>query len=699
MSSSIIYLDSLPPLNAIVGYGGIGTGGSLGYEGKQVSVQRRTYPHALSTHPPARVRFHVNRRFASFVCQVALNDDVPPGSSHADFAVIGDGREVAVEPYVRAGEKPRPLTADITGVEHVELVVRTSRWECAHAVWLDPHLSDAPAVPTRLSDCLGRAEITIPPGLPPSRRCIATVVSPKFAPLLDDMLGSLVANGCCPDALLVVCVLDGNEACDQIAAKYGAAVVRCQSRARLNPMSKALLYSIARVVNADAFVCLDADMLVLGDLRAVFGALEACPPGRIFASREGNSHLANHLGSALRGMYGGCDADARRFQMTPAEESYPLVVNDGIFAGDRTALLALDGAIRALPEASAWSDGNPRVSWRNQFIFNLALARLNCGVELDSVYNVQLHAQDVQIHQEGARLHARWRGREARVLHFSGGAKKKYPQWQGHYAGVPDPVFHSVATDAYGLFLEALRVWVGRHGLKGLAWSMYGLTNAQSARVRDASTFPLFGALHYLIRANGCVRVLETGTAWGISAACLASAVAHRDGGRVVTLDPYQHSGREELWATLPATFRVSIEARQADSLEGMRAAIAAGERYEAALLDSIHTEEHVWEEFQLAAQLVCPNGLILIHDAVYANGTVDGALQRIRAAGYNVVRLWAGEGGVAEDDHLGLAVIENRRCATPDSAVTMPSTAGGLASIGIAATPAEKLHCSTVPA
>ena len=31
-----------------------------------------------------------------------------------------------------------------------------------------------------------------------------------------------------------------------------------------------------------------------------------------------------------------------------------------------------------------------------------------------------------------------------------------------------------------------------------------------------------------------------------------------------------------------------------------MRAALDAGERYEAALLDSVHTEEHVWAEFQL---------------------------------------------------------------------------------------------------
>ena len=44
----------------------------------------------------------------------------------------------------------------------------------------------------------------------------------------------------------------------------------------------------------------------------------------------------------------------------------------------------------------------------------------------------------------------------------------------------------------------------------------------------------------------------------------------------------------------------------------------------EQALLDSLHTEEHVWAEFQLAARLVYPGGLILIHDANLAGGTVD---------------------------------------------------------------------------
>lgn len=661
-----MYLDSVKLLQTQVGYGELGVNGSLGYEGRQVTVRRQHYNHAFSTHPPARLRFHVDRRFASFTCQVALNDDVPAGLSHADFSVVADGREVANEPYVQAGEPPRPLVADISGTEYLELVVRTSRWEHAHAVWLDPQVDESPAPVTHLFDSLSRAEMIVPHRLPRTERCIATVVSPGFEHLLDDMLGSFYANGCCNDALVVVFVLNGNDACKRVIAKYKAIAVHCQPRAGLNPMTKAVMYSTARVVDAKHYLCLDADMVVIGDLRPIFATLEALPEGRILACREGNTQYANHLGSAIKWIYDGGEADLQKLGVTPEEQSYSLVVNDGLYAGDQTAMRALDGVIRAMPQACAWVDGHSRVKWRNQFIFNLALARLQCGVELDPLYNVQLQAQNVDFFEQGSRLRALWRGREPRVLHFNGSAKRKYPQWQGKFSSTADPLAGQTDGDSYAVFLETLRAWLGRHGVKALAWSFYGLTSGQNAAVRDPSTLPLLATLHYLIRANGCVHVLETGTARGISAACLASAIAHRDGGRVVTLDPFLFEGREELWAMLPESFRRCIEARRTGSLEGMQAALAAGEVYEAVLLDSVHEAEFVWAEFQLAAELVCPGGLILIHDATYANGTVHVTLARIEAAGYNVVRLWAADGGTAEDDHLGLAVIENRRRQVP---------------------------------
>ena len=89
-------------------------------------------------------------------------------------------------------------------------------------------VADAPA--GILLDCLSRTEITVPTPLPRAQRCIATIVSPGFEGLLDDLLGSLYANGGCQDALLVVFAVNANEACQRVATKYGATLLHCKPR-------------------------------------------------------------------------------------------------------------------------------------------------------------------------------------------------------------------------------------------------------------------------------------------------------------------------------------------------------------------------------------------------------------------------------------------------------------------------------------
>jgi hypothetical protein len=114
------------------------------------------YTHAFSAHPPARLLFQLNGRFRGFRCSVALNDDVPIGRSHANFVVLADGRQVAEANFIAAGEVPRPLCADITGAQTIELVTKTARWEYSHAVWLDPLVSETsvPKGSIVLVDCL-----------------------------------------------------------------------------------------------------------------------------------------------------------------------------------------------------------------------------------------------------------------------------------------------------------------------------------------------------------------------------------------------------------------------------------------------------------------------------------------------------------------------------------------------------------------
>ena len=658
----MISLEQIRPLQYTVGYGSLGVAGSLGYEGKTVMVGGTHYARALSTHPPARVLYHLGGKASRFRARVALNDDVRSSGSYADFAVLADGRATASANGVSAGEPARALQCDVAGAELLELVVTTNDWSFSHAVWLEPEIDDAPAPVLRgkIADPLGRAEIELPPQLGWVRRCLATVASPGWEQLLDDMLGSVVANGDCPDALLVVFLIGSSPKCEAVVAKYRAVPVRCRPVVPTDMATKSVLYTVASVIDADAYVCLDADMLILDRLEPLFAAIEAAPDGSVLACREGNGHVYADIADAIRRVYGGNPQDLADILGTDPGEigSYPLAVNDGTFAGSRAGLLALDAAIRSMPGAIRWVDSRKGVRWRNQLIFNLALAVRRSGIELDQRCNLQLNSSDVEIETVAGRPRVMWNGKPVRILHANGWGRSKCPELRGLYSSVPDPLVGRGDGDAYGAVSSALRAWLGRHGVSGLAPSPDGRAR-HTAQARDPSVFPELALLHYLIRASGFATVLETGTGQGVATACLASAVSHRSGARVVSLDAGESRGRAELWDALPEAMRDCIEQRAVDPIVGLRQAVKDGERYDAALLGSALTRRQLATELDLARKLVRRNGPILIPEG-NAHEDLGRVLRARQRTGQALVRLRAatdhdGQAG------FGLAVFENR--------------------------------------
>jgi hypothetical protein len=432
-----MYLDDHPNLCFDTAYGNLGRHGDLGYEGKSIQVCGARFSHGLSAHAPSKVKLSLDPGFQSFSCQVALNDDAPPAVSWADFQVRVDGRLCALEGFVQKGDPPRRLEVSIASAGELELVAETWRWEHCHSVWLDPRLSEKEftPVPGKLADPLARVEFTVPCPLPRAERCIATIISPGFEDLLEDMLVSLAWRGGVPDALVVVFAIDPSKVCERIAREHGALIVPCERRGPLNSTVKSVLYSVARVIDARQFVCLDADMLVLGEIQPLFAALETTPPGSILVCREGNGHGLRDLNHAIHAVYGGRPADLGRITNGGASDgNFDLPVNDGMFAGGRTALLALDGLLRQWPGARAWVDDRKDVWWRNQFVFNLALARLNCAVELHAGFNLQLNSQEVSLEVNPiGQMDAIWQGQEVRILHFNGNGRHKYLQWREEF--------------------------------------------------------------------------------------------------------------------------------------------------------------------------------------------------------------------------------------------------------------------------
>ena len=442
-----MYLDELPNLQQEVGYGELGLRGALGYEDGRLACVATSTDHAISAHAPSCVIVRLDGRFTLFRCSVAIGDEVGARQSYADFTVLADGCVVAAMPNVAAGDAPREIVADITGVGEIALVVDAAHWEYSHTVWLNPMVADDNVKPQQAaSDALARVAIDAFVKLPPATRCIATVTSPGYSDLLDDMLASLTANGRCDDALKVVFAVDIDDRCRHVASRHGAIAVPCQLRAPLTPATKSILYSAARFIDATQFLCLDADTLVLGDLRPLFETLTACPRGSILVCRDAFLTQGSLERELCRNYSGRVEDLAMLLGTTFGEGAYPLLVNDGVFAGSSGALLALDNLIRHLPNAVAWVNQYPDHSWRNQFIFNLAIARMRCGVELDPTYNLQVHVCDVRIQTTASGVMAWWRGRPVRILHFCGWGRDRYPECRGVFAR-KDPGFDVTRID------------------------------------------------------------------------------------------------------------------------------------------------------------------------------------------------------------------------------------------------------------
>jgi hypothetical protein len=556
---STCYVDSLPLAELSVGFGTLGLHGSLGYEGKLVAVEGKGFEHALSTHAPARLVFRLGGRSGRFRARVALNDDVPAGATNAAFSVFADDRLLAVAPHVEPGVS-EVLEANVNGAEELELRVETTRFDYCHALWLDPEIELADgsdAVPQTLVDCLGRTEITLSKNSLRAKRCIATVASVGFAEMLDDLLGSIRSYANCPDALLVVFNIDSDDGCDRIAERHGAKTVHCARLGPKNATLKSLMYSAARVIDAEQFLCLDADMLVVGDLSPVFGMLEACPAASLLACREANSHYHQNVEHVLTTTYYGNPADLERIQGVKTDDgSYPLVVNDGLFAGDREALLALDAVIRGWPGAQAWVDELWHNSWRNQFIFNFAMARLRSGIELDAAYNVQLYWHDAELFEAQGRVRAKFRGRPVRVLHFNGTSRNKYPEW---------------------------RPLIARGGSLPERREPRGTSGAELRTRTDV--------LNALASRFGLERYLEIGL--GEPSRNFEHIVA-----RV----------RESVDPNADATFRMPSDEFFADGL--------GSETYDLVFIDGLHEADQCLRDIENSLRRISPNGFIVLHDA-----------------------------------------------------------------------------------
>lgn len=283
-------------------------------------------------------------------------------------------------------------------------------------------------------DCLSRTQVTLPPTPLRAHRCIVSIVSPGYEHLLDTMLQTLARFGGCQDAITVVLCVDGNDKCRSVIARHRATAIECTSLGEPNASMRGALYSVARWVEAEEFLLLDADMLIVGSLQPLFEALQVLAPlsvGMVRARRGSwlpELEDPSDLQHVMREDFGGSPQDVAFLTGQPDIPRF-YWFNGGLMLARREALLNLDAALRRLePFGSLWLDERRDLYWREEGLMNMALALSGQGALLNDAWNLLTFRQGVEVKWQDDRLNLSHGGRPVRVLHFAGRGKPMYAE-------------------------------------------------------------------------------------------------------------------------------------------------------------------------------------------------------------------------------------------------------------------------------
>ena len=626
-----MHLDDTTPASITVPFGTLGTHGDLGYHGLTACVQGQSYIHSLSAHPPCTIRYNLGGKYEQFRAACALNDSSDHGLS-ATFHVYADGVLVAVAANISVASGPRNVEANIRGAQFIELRVLTEVTEHCHAVWLNPRVLLNPI--SEIEGCMGGFTIRVPEDPVKAERCIVTVVTPSYIEMTENFLETLHKNGNVNDAVLLIFAFGMRKDDRKRLERFNPIWVDCYSD-KSNILLKTAAYSAPHVVLSDKYLVIDGDMLVINDISQAFEVLDTLASDKIVVCREqgmpGRWNLGYVLFSGER-PYFSDPGDHNILRITQDEANYRLIINGGIISGTREAWLGVENTMRAMmPESAHWEGKKEGESWREQAILNLALARLDCGVEMDPCYNVQMLSAKVKDQLINDATTHTFCGRPARILHFNGiPGKAQYAEYANIYGN---------STIALGGgfinfdFDDELQGFIEEYGY-------------DHAEVLENRMY--FDRLREIADELHADKVLVADDSSGLAPACLTDHPCRH----ITALNEQKVLPKNTMYDCLPMDRLERIKLSNCDVLSEMKSMVD-NDTFDLIVLRSTGIEKHVYAQFLLAVRLLERGGKIVILENANGKCRMKNLIKRIEYAGHNIID---------ELSSSGLCVVDPRK-------------------------------------
>ncbi len=117
---------AMPFLSSTNGWGPVerdqSVGGTNANDGSPLTIHGTVYPKGLGTNSISDVAVYLGGNCSKFTSTVGIDADAG-GQGSVTFSVVGDGKTLASTPTIRGSDPAQQLTANVTGVQTLHLVV------------------------------------------------------------------------------------------------------------------------------------------------------------------------------------------------------------------------------------------------------------------------------------------------------------------------------------------------------------------------------------------------------------------------------------------------------------------------------------------------------------------------------------------------------------------------------------------------
>lgn len=422
-----MYLQDCELIKQEIEYGNLGIYGNLGYS-IIPSVNSICYHNIISAHPESILEYKIPES-KYFSCKLALNDSSNERAS-ATFEIYADDTLMHYSKNVKKKELVE-VFFNTNNCKKITLKCTYNDNSICHALYIDAILhKESPEYfidsmyLTKIKNISEKADLVV-----------ASFIDKNYISYAENLCNQIKNNSKEKVKFVFFCP-ENDDDLIEFCQKQSALLVPIQdknyqdisSKGSHTIYSKGSSFSIAKIVDAQKYLIIDQDMILCDKFDLLLEEIYQANDGEILICKDAHTEgiTFGEVISSSWSAYEGSDKCQNILNLTPEEFQNELVINSGVIAGDKKALLSLDDSMRRiLPQSLFYLEENPNNTMREQSLVNLALIRYGNYKEIHKKFNLQAIWEEYELDIKEGAIKCKSLDFNPVFMHFNGKDAKK----------------------------------------------------------------------------------------------------------------------------------------------------------------------------------------------------------------------------------------------------------------------------------